>query len=152
MEMPMARYLTSIESTATAEQAFDLIADFSRITQWDPGVVSGKLLDAGPIKVGTRFEVVSAVGPRRIPLTYEVLEWNRPSRAVLQATTRDFTSYDVITVTDLAGSGSEVVYEANLTLHGIRRLGDPFLRVGLQVIGRRAEAGIRRALKNEVRP
>ena len=33
----MARYLTSIESTATAEQAFDLIAGFSRITQWDPG-------------------------------------------------------------------------------------------------------------------
>lgn len=147
----MARYLTTIESKATADAAFDLIADFSRITQWDPGVVSGKRLDIGPISVGSRFEVVSAFGPRRIPLTYEVLEWERPHRAVLQARTRDFTSYDVITVADLAGSGSEVTYEANLNLHGVRRLADPLLRAALEVIGRRAEAGIRRALKDEAR-
>ena len=147
----MARYLTSIESKATADDAFDLIADFSRITAWDPGVVSGKRLDDGPIAVGSRFEVLSAVGPRRIPLTYEVLEWDRPHRAVLQARTRDFTSYDVITVADLAGSGSEVTYEANLSLHGVRRLADPLLRVALQIIGRRAEGGIRRALKDQVR-
>ena len=143
----MARYRTTIESRAAAADAFDQICDFSRITEWDPGVVSGKRLDSGPIKVGSTFEVVSAFGPRRIPLTYEVLEWERPNRAVLQAVTRDFTSYDVITVDDLAGSGSELTYDATLRLHGPRKLFEPALALTFVVVGRRAESGLRMALK-----
>ncbi len=145
----MARYRTTIESKASADDAFDLICDFARITEWDPGVVSGKQIDAGPITVGTTFEVVSAFGPRRIPLTYEVLEWDRPNRAVLQAVTRDFTSYDVISVDDLAGSGSELTYDATLRLHGPRKLFEPALAASFVVIGRRAESGIRKALKRQ---
>ncbi len=145
----MARYRTTIESKASANDAFNLICDFSRISEWDPGVVSGKHLDTGPIKVGSRFEVVSAFGPRRIPLTYEVLEWDPPNRAVLQAVTRDFTSYDVISVEDLAGSGSELTYDATLRLHGPRKLFEPALAASFLVIGRRAESGIRQALKRQ---
>jgi hypothetical protein len=141
----VARFVTTVESGATPEQAFDLIADFSNIVSWDPGVGSAKRLDSGPIDVGSRFRVESVFGPRRIPLEYEVLEWIAPNFAVLQARTRDFTSYDIISVKKTP-RGSAVTYDADLRLHGFRRIFDLPMIAAFQVIGRRAESGMRREL------
>ena len=141
----MARFVTTVESGATPEQAFDLIADFSNIMSWDPGIGSTKRLDDGPIDAGSRFRVESVFGPRRIPLEYEVLEWIAPNFAVLQAQSRDFTSYDIISVTKTP-RGSAVTYDADLRLHGFRRIFDLPLLAAFQVIGRRAESGMRREL------
>lgn len=141
----MARFVTTVESGATPSDAFNLIADFGNIMSWDPGIGSVERLDSGPIKVGSRFRVESVFGPRRIPLEYEVLDWTAPQRAVLQASTRDFTSYDVISVAKTS-NGSAVTYDADLRLHGFRRVMDLPLLAAFQVIGRRAEAGMRREL------
>jgi len=141
----MARFATTVESGATPEQAFGLIADFSNIMAWDPGIGAAKRLDSGPIEVGSRFLVESVFGPRRIPLEYEVLEWIEPSFAVLQARTRDFTSYDIISVAKTP-RGSAVTYDADLRLHGVRRIFDLPLLAAFQVIGRRAESGMQREL------
>ncbi|NQU37102.1 MAG: SRPBCC family protein [Actinobacteria bacterium] len=141
----MARFVTTVESSATPADAFELIANFSNIMSWDPGIGSAKRLDSGPIEVGSRFLVESVFGPRRIPLEYEVLEWIAPNFAVLQARTRDFTSYDVISVSKVPG-GSAVTYDADLRLHGVRRVFDLPLLAAFQIIGRRAESGMRREL------
>ncbi len=141
----MARFVTTVESAATPAVAFELIADFSNIRSWDPGIASVRRIDDGPVTVGSRYLVESAFGPRRIPLEYEVLEWEPPTRAVLEAKTRDFDSYDVITV-DATAAGSAVTYDADLRLHGIRRVLDIPLIAAFQIIGRRAEAGMRREL------
>jgi len=142
----MAHFRTTVESAASPAQAFDLVADFSNITEWDPGVVSSERLDVGPLGIGSRFRVVSAFGPRRIPLEYRILEWNPDHRAVLEAQTRDFRSYDVIS-TDPTPIGSAVTYDALLELNGLRKVFDPALRAAFQVIGRRAESGMRNALR-----
>ncbi|MBP7971207.1 MAG: SRPBCC family protein [Candidatus Nanopelagicales bacterium] len=142
----MAHFRTTVESAASPSAAHALVADFSNIADWDPGVVSAERLDSGQLGVGSRFRVVTAFGPRRIPLEYEVLEWDFDHRAVLEARTRDFRSYDVIS-TAPTPLGSAVTYDALLELNGLRKVLDPALNVTFQLVGRRAEAGMRRALR-----
>ena len=87
----MAHFRTTVESAASPAVAHALVADFSNITDWDPGVVSAERLDSGPL-------------------------------------------------------GSAVTYDALLELNGLRKVLDPALNVTFQLVGRRAEAGMRRAL------
>lgn len=141
----MARFVTSVESTLSADAAFDLIANFDSIPDWDPGVAEAERLDAGELRVGSAFRVVSVFGPRRIPLTYVIRELQAPQRVLLVAETSDFTSHDLITVEPTA-TGSVLTYDATLTLRGFRKLADPALQLAFLVIGKRAEAGLRKAL------
>jgi hypothetical protein len=57
------------------------------------------------------------------------------------AETGSFTAHDTITVTP-EGSGSQVRYDAVLTLTGIGRVMDWPLHLSFQLIGRRAEQGL----------
>ena len=141
----MARFVTTLESSLSTQEAFDLLANFESVADWDPGVSAAERLDTGELRVGSAFQVVATFGPRRLPLTYVVRELVPGDRVVLQAVTNEFTSHDVITV----GSGplgSIVTYDATLTLHGWRRPAAPILNTAFAVIGKRAEAGLRRAL------
>lgn len=141
----MARFVTSIESSLSAEAAFDLIANFDTIQDWDPGVTESERLDSGELRVGSAFRVVSAFGPQRIPLTYVIRELQAPERVLLVAETTDFSSHDIITV-EPTEKGSVLTYDATLTLHGFRKLADPALKLAFLVIGKRAEAGLQKAL------
>jgi hypothetical protein len=141
----MARYVTTVESSLPAGEAFDLVANFASITDWDPGISHAERLDEGPLRVGSAFRLTSVFGPRRIPLTYVVRELIPGERIVLDAVTADFTSHDIITVGETA-EGSRLTYDATLTLHGYRRVADPLLGLAFQVIGRRADAGLRDVL------
>lgn len=141
----MARYVTTIESPKSAAVAFDLLANFESVAEWDPGVATAERLDSGELRVGSAFLVDSVIGPRHIPLTYVIRELEPGRRVVLEAITEQFSSYDVMTFEDRP-DGSAVTYDATLTLRGPFRPFDPLLRLAFLVIGRRAEDGLRRAL------
>ena len=141
----MARFVTTVESALPAGEAFDLLANFDSVADWDPGVSAAERLDADPVRVGSAFLVTVVFGPQRIPLTYVVRDLHPGERVVLQAVTADFISHDVITVAPTA-EGSLVTYDATLTLQGVRRVADPLLHLAFQVIGRRADAGLRAVL------
>jgi hypothetical protein len=142
----MARFTTTIDSTLRTEEAFALLANFDSVADWDPGISAAERLDAGPLRVGSAFLVTSVLGPWRLPLTYVIRELDAGQRVALQAVTADFVSYDVITVAP-SDEGSLVTYDATVTLQGWRRVGDPVLRQAFGVIGRRADAGLRAALR-----
>ena len=145
----MARYVTTVESSLPAGEAFDLIAHFHSVADWDPGVSRAERLDEGPLRVGSAFLVTVVFGPRQIPLTYVVRELLPGERVVLTAVTTDFVSHDVITV-EAGPEGSRLTYDATLTLQSWRRLADPLLGLAFQVIGRRADAGLRDVLNPEL--
>ena len=140
----MAHFRTSAVSPATAAEAFDFMANFQNLADWDPGVSTSYRLDDGEIGIGSTFHVDSVIGPKTIPLVYEVVEYDAPRRIVLQASTGDFTSYDVLDVDEHEG-GVVITYDATLTLHGYRRIFDPLLAAAFQIIGRRAAAGLTHA-------
>lgn len=135
---------------APADSVLDHLGDFATLADWDAGVTSARRLSGEPGQVGTRYAVDFSFGPRNIPLEYEVIERAEPEgeqagHVVLRATSGSFTLLDTITVHGTS-TGTEVTYDALLTLHGPRRLMDwPLDRI-FQIIGRRSEAGLRAEL------
>jgi hypothetical protein len=147
----MAHYRTStLTTSAPAPEVLDRLADFASVAEWDPGIVGAHLLSGVAGQVGARYEVIAAFGPRRIPLVYHLSERaeptsQRPGRVALVAEDRTLVSHDTITVTPV-DDGCEVAYDARLTLKGPGRVLDLPLHLAFQVIGRRAEGGLRAEL------
>jgi hypothetical protein len=142
----MARYTARIPISTTRAAAFAYLSRFDRAAEWDPGVESGEMLTPEPVNVGSRFHLVARFLGRRIPLEYEVVEFDRDERIVLRAENASVRSLDTITF-EAADHGSVVVYDAKLDARGIGRLFDPLLGVVFRRIGDRAAAGLRTHLK-----
>ena len=141
----MAYFRAAFDTTASPDAAFAYLADFSTTVEWDPGVVSAERIDPLPLGVGTRFEVVSSFLGQRVPLRYEIVQYDAPKRVVLEASTEALRSIDTITCEPIAG-GTRVTYDASLILEGWRYVADLGLHAMFQVIGQRALAGLRREL------
>ncbi len=141
----MAHYSTTVDVAAPAETVFDFLADFSTVVEWDPGVTAAERVTDGPVARGSRFRVTVKIGPRTLPLTYEITAFDRPKRVVLEAAHTIFRSHDTITVAPTA-TGCRVTYDALLTLNGPLRVLDPVLAKGFDGVGDRAAAGLQRRL------
>jgi len=147
----MAHYRTStLTTSAPAHEVLDRLADFASVAEWDPGIAAARLLTGTAGRVGATYEVISAFGPQRTRLEYRVVERaeptdSQPGRVVLVADDGRLVSHDTITVTPIA-AGCEVTYDARLTLTGPARMLDLPLNLAFQVIGRRAESGLRAEL------
>lgn len=147
----MARYRTTVTSTAPANEVFDYLADFANAALWDPGVTRGELVAGSPGRTGAVYELEVSFFGRRLPMRYTVLESIPPAdgfagRVVLESITADVRSYDVITVTPTPG-GCDVTYDADLSLRGFRRPFDPLLRAAFLVVGNRARDGLAAAVQ-----
>ncbi len=141
----MARYCTTIASRKSAEEVFDYMATFSNVVEWDPTVVEARPIEGEEAGEGARFHVVVRWLGREIPLDYETTEFERPHRVVLRAENSSTISLDTITVKP-TDSGSEMTYEAELTLKGALRLFEPIFGLALKRLGNNAAAGLRREL------
>ena len=109
----MARYQTSFSSPTSTEVAFDYLSRFSTTAEWDPGVVEARDLTPDPVGLGSAFEVISSFLGRRVPLRYEIVEYEAQHRVVLQAENSSVRSTDIITF-ELGADGSTVVsYDAD---------------------------------------
>jgi len=142
----MARYVDAIDLAVPIETAFDYLADFSWSAQWDPGVIEAERATRGKIGVGSRFRLLVNFLGRRIPLEYELAEYERPSRLVFKCGDASVSSIDEITFVARGQGGTRVTYDARLELAGILRIADPMLNLVFQHMGRVAIRGIGREL------
>ncbi len=141
----MATYRATIRSPRSAEEVFDYMATFSNVTEWDPTAAeASQTAGEGPGE-GARFHVLVRWLGREIPLEYETVVCERPRRVVLRAENASTVSEDTITVAP-ADSGSEMTYEARLTLKGPMRVVDPLFGLAFKRLGDNAAAGLRRVL------
>jgi hypothetical protein len=141
----MAYYRARLDVRCPIDEAFAYLADFSNTEEWDPGIVSAKKCGSGPVTTGTRFKVVSKFLGQELPLDYQIVQYDPPNRVVLEAENDNLRSVDTITFEKTA-RGTRLTYDANLTLKGIRYVGDFALHLAFQWIGRRALEGLRTAL------
>lgn len=141
----MARYVTTIESRLPPGEAFAYLADFANARFWDPSVSTSVRNGDGDVGVGTEFDLVARFGGRGVPLRYRVATFEPPSRVVLEAEQKSFTSRDTITV-EPAGDGSRVRYDALLEFKGPGRLLDPIMQRIFNRVGQNATAGLKAAL------
>lgn len=137
----MARYRTEQPFAGPPETAFDYLANFESVAEWDPGVSEATCLDEGPVGVGSRFRVVVRTGP----LVYEVKELDPGRRIRLVAESSTLRSDDVISVLPVDG-GATVAYDAELSLRGWAVVFSPFLGLVFDRIGDKAAAGLRAKL------
>ncbi len=142
----MAYYRAELEVRRPIDEVFAYLADFSNTEKWDPGVVSARKQGSGPVTVGTRFEIVSRFLGQELPLEYRIVQYDPPGRVVFEAENDNLRSVDTLTFEKIA-RGTRLTYDANLTLKGLRYVGDFALHVAFQWIGRRALEGLRDALR-----
>jgi carbon monoxide dehydrogenase subunit G len=141
----MARYVASLISSRPPEEVFDYLADFSTTQEWDPGVVEASRPDDGPVGLGSRFDLVASFMGRNTPLTYEIIAFERPRLVTLRGENANVVSLDTITV-EATGGGTRVTYDADLSLKGALRVGDPLLKLVFGRIGDKAVGGLEQHL------
>lgn len=141
----MASYKAEVRTDWTQQEAFDYLADFSTVSDWDPGIPRAECVEGTPREVGSKYEVDFEVVSKTFTLTYETIEIEAPNKIVLRSNERAITSLDTLTFRP-AGGQTLVIYEAELTLSGPLKLADPALQMGFNKAGADAEEGLQKRL------
>ena len=142
----MARYVTTVRSPWSPDEAFSWMADLRNFAHWDPGVKRVTQVDGEGAGADARVDVTVAGVGRDLVLRYETVEFDPPHQVLVVAANAMLTSEDRITVVPEDDGGCSVTYDADLRLSGVLRLADPGLRLVFGRIGDRAAAGLRAAL------
>jgi len=145
----MARYVTTVKSAKSPQEAFAFMADLRNFAEWDPGVKAVRQVEGSGGGSGAVFDVTVAAPVRDLTLRYVTEEHDAPRNLLVVARSIVFTSIDRITV-EPDGTGSVVTYDADLRLNGVLRVGDLGLRLVFGQIGDRAAGGLRRVLGAQV--
>ncbi len=124
---------------------WDYLADFTTTEEWDPPTqttvrVSG---DGG---VGTVYRNVSKILGSETEAIYEVVVHEPPYRLELEGQAGSLKLHDVITVED-AGDRVVVHYHAEFDPHGIAKLAEPLLPLGLKKLGDDAAEQMEKCLR-----
>ena len=136
----------TIETACDRVIAFDFVADFSSAEEWDPGIPSARRLDADPLGIGSRFELVSRFGSKEQTIVYEITAFDRPNSVTFVGEGSNFSGTDVISFAQREGGGTTVTYVADLGLKGLASVALPFIKGRLDEMSDRAVAGLQAAL------
>ncbi|MEH6549750.1 MAG: SDR family NAD(P)-dependent oxidoreductase [Pseudomonadales bacterium] len=96
-------------------EVFAYIADFSTCTEWDSTAISS-VKGAGPLGLGSTFDVVCALPLGSLNLHYEIIEWLPNEKVVLRGTCRFFDIED--TILFRGGDSTTVEYTAHISYKG----------------------------------
>lgn len=138
----MARYTATVETDWDPATAFEYLAEFSNVSDWDPSIPEARSLSPDPLATGARFEVDIEMLGRTTTMPYETKELERPRRVVLRSETGALISVDTLTFDPRPDGGTDVTYDADLTLKGALKLFDPLLSLGFKRTGDKARDGL----------
>ena len=142
----MARYVMSVRTPMAPADAFAYLSDLSRFDEWDPGISRADQVEGDGPGEGAVYEL-DASGTT---LRYEVELFEPPRVLRARARSTFITSVDTIGVEpDDDAPGSVVTYDADLSLNGLLRIGDPLLGLAFGRIGDRAAKGLTEKLDGE---
>jgi carbon monoxide dehydrogenase subunit G len=120
------RFADSIELAAPQARVFGFVSDLENLPKIQSEVVRSTVLDPGTVHVGTRFEEVVKIGPRRVTARCVVTEYE-PERLMAFRAESSAVQYDGRFVVEPAGEGSRVTIEGTARLQGLWRLLQPLL-------------------------
>ena len=142
----MARYVTTIPSSLTQEQAFAYMADLHNFAKWDKGVVKVVQVEGSGAGLGTIFDVtVKGLGKSTSTLRYTTTEYDAPRNVLVKGVNTLFTSIDRVTITPTP-TGCDVIYDATLTANWVIAPMNVLLGRVFNKIGDTATRGLRKAL------
>lgn len=144
----MARITRTFTVERSLVEVFDALADFSQAAQWDPGVRSSAVGDAGPrVGVGATWDldVVLGGGISR-DFTYTTTAYDRPGHVVHETDTWYAHGVDDVTVAGSDGA-VEVTWDATFAFKGPGGWVDSFVQKGFEKVGDRAVRGLENWLR-----
>jgi dehydrogenase/reductase SDR family protein 12 len=148
-------YMISLHETIDVQrplvEAFDYIADFRTTTQWDSTADSARKITSGPLRAGTRFEVVCRHPLGRITLHYTLTRYEPGRLLALHGSSRFFDVDDEIRFTE-TGSGTRIDYRAGFTFRQPLKYFSARFRPGLERMGRTSVQGLKLALDDAFPP
>jgi carbon monoxide dehydrogenase subunit G len=133
--------MTSVERTfsVTAEAAAVVayLSDFGNTEQWDPATQRTTRLEAGPVGPGASWRNESKVFGQVSEITYTLRQLTGDT-LVFVGENDTLTSIDTITVRP-QGTGSEINYKVELTLHGLAKLAAPAMKLEFEKLAHDTE-------------
>ncbi len=95
----MARYVTTIPSSLTQQEAFAYMADLHNFAKWDKGVVKVVQVEGSGAGLGTIFDVtVKGFRNSTSTLRYTTTEYDEFSNILVRGVNTFFTSVDRVTM------------------------------------------------------
>lgn len=146
----MIRLRETIDVPRPIGEVFAYTSNFGNAAQWDPGVEDSRRSGRGPIGIGTKFDLRVRFGPRSIPMTYVVREYDPPHRVLLEGHGDSVHALDDIGFL-AEPRGTRITYTADISLLGASRIFEPLLKGALDRVGRNAVRGLEAALSRESR-
>jgi uncharacterized protein YndB with AHSA1/START domain len=110
------------------EVVFDYLSDFTHTNDWDPGTIDTELLE-GDGGVGTTYSNISEFLGRKVELTYETIELERPTRLLFRGNHKDTWTTDAMTFSP-DGEGTSIHYRADFVF-------SPFTAIAVGMFGRK---------------
>lgn len=147
----MSYSLTMHEQFSTArtvEDAFDYIVDFSKISEWDHTIIDSKKVSDGQIGLGSRFDLIYKMGLRRLPISYEITEFDHASKAVLVGESDNFTATDTVIITP-TDQGCHVNWHAEIHFRGLSAKIIPFIEKKVKAAGAQTIRDLNTALDDD---
>ena len=140
------RYVATVSSPLSVEEAFAFLSDMRQYPSWDPSMSGARQVHGdGP---GPDAEVLlefGGVGPVRLSLRYAVVEYDPPHRMDIEARNAFVRSYDRVTV-EPSGEGCLATYDATFRPRGPLRPLDALNGWWFRRLSDRAGAGLSHAL------
>ncbi len=122
-------------------EVFAYTADFSHISEWDPGITASDRIDSGPLRVGSAFTLMVKFGSRQVPMVYTITSLEPDERVVLEGVGDKLRAVDDIRFRD-AGTGTRIDYRADLEFQGVMRFVAPLMGGVLAKVGEKALDGL----------
>lgn len=99
----MWRIKKEINADQPADRVFDYLSDWTTVAEWDPSVVSARMLSAGTPSVGSRFHITLQFGWKRVPMTYVIKRMEPYQLIELEGKGSHFKAVDRIRFEDISG-------------------------------------------------
>ena len=141
----MPRITEVIETPMNPAEAYNFVADFAQIEDWDPSVESARPTDHAAIGVGKRYDIVVKFAGQRTRMAYEIVEFAFPTRLTLRGTSRTNVVTDTITFASCNG-GTRITWHLDVSLRGglsiLNTALYPFVKRPLSKLGKDAMDGL----------
>lgn len=131
----------TIQVNRPIEEVFSYVSDFSRIREWDPGVVASDHREPGHAGEGSVFDLTLAFGLSRPRMTYAITSYEPPVKVVLKGQGDTFSAVDTIRFRD-TGAGTRIDYQADIRFSGAGRLLEPLITPLVVRAGKKAMQGL----------
>jgi uncharacterized protein YndB with AHSA1/START domain len=123
------RIVESIEIARRPEDVFSYATDFSHFPEWQSGVLSARPEGDAPPSLGSRAAVTRQAGPRKLPRTEQITEFDPPRRWTVRGVGGSLTAIAMGTIESVdEGERSRVTIALEFEGHGIGKSLLPLVR------------------------